>query len=153
MSVAKSVISALVGIAVGEGHISSIDQPISDYVRTTPGSAYDGVWIREVLQMSSGARWMKDYNDPVSDIYRLAAAMGNGGTLEEFVATMVRENEPGRICRYNSGDTQALGHLLVSATNRSITDYMQEKLVEPLGSVRRRIGLSTRRAWRSRSPG
>ena len=133
MSVAKSVISALVGIAVGEGHISSIDQPISDYVRATPGSAYDGVSIRDVLQMSSGARWNEDYNDPASDIYRLAAAMGNGGTLEEFVATMVRENEPGRICRYNSGDTQALGHLLVSATNRSITDYMQEKLVEPLG--------------------
>ncbi len=133
MSVAKSVISALVGIAVGEGHISSIDRPISDYVRATPGSAYDGVSIREVLQMSSGARWNEDYHDPDSDIYRLAAAMGEGGTLEAFVATMVRDSEPGRECRYNSGDTQALGQLLVSATNRSITDYMQEKLVEPLG--------------------
>jgi CubicO group peptidase (beta-lactamase class C family) len=133
MSVAKSVISALVGIAVDEGHISSIDQPISDYVRARPGSAYDGVSIREVLQMSSGARWHEDYHDPDSDIYRLAAAMGEGGTLEAFVATMVRDDEPGRVCRYNSGDTQALGQLLVSATNRSITDYMQEKLVEPLG--------------------
>jgi CubicO group peptidase (beta-lactamase class C family) len=133
MSVAKGVISALVGIAVSEGHISSIDRPISDYVRATLGSAYDGVSIRDVLQMSSGARWNEDYHDPDSDIYRLAAAMGEGGTLEAFVATMVRETEPGRVCRYNSGDTQALGQLLVSATNRSITDYMQEKLVEPLG--------------------
>jgi CubicO group peptidase (beta-lactamase class C family) len=133
MSVAKSVISALVGIAVDEGHISSIDQPIGDYIRVTPGSAYDGVSIKDVLQMSSGARWNEDYNDPASDIFRLAAAMGDGGTLEEFVATMVRDNEPGRICRYNSGDTQALGALLVGATGRSITDYMQERLVEPLG--------------------
>jgi CubicO group peptidase (beta-lactamase class C family) len=133
MSVAKSVISALVGIAVDEGHISSIDQPIGDYIRVTPGSACDGVSIKDVLQMSSGARWNEDYNDPASDIFRLAAAMGDGGTLEEFVATMVRDNEPGRICRYNSGDTQALGALLVGATGRSITDYMQEKLVEPLG--------------------
>lgn len=133
MSVAKSVISALVGIAVDEGHISSIEEPIGDYIRVTPGSAYDGVSIKDVLQMSSGARWNEDYNDPVSDIFRLAAAMGDGGTLEEFVATMVRDNEPGSVCRYNSGDTQALGALLVGATGRSITDYMQEKLVEPLG--------------------
>jgi CubicO group peptidase (beta-lactamase class C family) len=133
MSVAKSVISALVGIAVEEGHISSIDRPIGDYIRVTTGSAYDGIAIRDVLQMSSGARWNEDYNDPASDVYRLAAAMGGGGTLDDFVATMVRDNEPGRICRYNSGDTQALGALLVAATGRSITDYMQEKLVEPLG--------------------
>ncbi|WP_071288090.1 serine hydrolase domain-containing protein [Mycolicibacterium llatzerense] len=133
MSVAKSVISALVGIAVEDGHISSIDRPIGDYIRVTPGSAYDDVSIKDVLQMSSGARWNEDYNDAESDIFRLAAAMSEGGTLEEFVATMVRDNEPGNICRYNSGDTQALGALLVSATGRSITDYMQEKLVEPLG--------------------
>ncbi|MUL82262.1 MULTISPECIES: serine hydrolase [unclassified Mycolicibacterium] len=133
MSVAKSVISALVGIAVEEGHIASIEKPISDYIRVAPGSAYDGVSIKNVLQMSSGARWSEDYNDPGSDIFRLAAAMGAGGSLEEFVATMVRDIEPGRVCRYNSGDTQALGTLLVNTTNRSITDYMREKLVQPLG--------------------
>lgn len=94
-------------------------------MRVTPGSAYDGVSIKNVLQMSSGARWNEDYHDPTSDIYRLAAAMGDGGTLEEFVATMVRENEPGSACRYNSGGTQALGALLVSATKRTIADYMQ----------------------------
>ena len=54
-------------------------------------------------------------------------------THAEFVAGMVRESEPGTVCRYNSGDTQALGELLVHATGRSISDYMQEKLYEPLG--------------------
>lgn len=133
MSVAKSFISALVGIAVAEGHIKSIDDPISNYVPVEPGSAYDDVPIKQVLQMSSGARWNEDYHDPQSDVFRLNAAMAGVGTLDEFVAGVVREDEPGTICRYNSGDTQVLGSLIVRATNRSITDYMQEKLYEPLG--------------------
>lgn len=140
MSVAKSFISALVGIAVDEGHIGSIDEPISAYVPVENGSAYDGVSIKKVLQMSSGARWNEDYHDPTSDIYRLMAAMGAGGSLDEFVATMAPENKPGTVCRYNSGDTQALGALLVRATGRSITDYMQEKLYNPLG-------MNTRGHW------
>jgi CubicO group peptidase (beta-lactamase class C family) len=133
MSVAKSFISALVGIAISEGQIKSIDDAISDYVPVRPGSAYDGVSIRDVLQMSSGARWNEDYSDITSDIYRLNAAMAGFGTLDDFVANVPRETEPGTVCRYNSTDTQALGSLLVRATGRSITDYMQEKLYEPLG--------------------
>lgn len=133
-SVAKSFVSALVGIAVEEGHITSIDEPISSYVPVQPGSAYDGVSIKDVLQMSSGARWNEDYNDPASDIFQLnAATAGIGGTLDDFVARMVRESEPGTVCRYNSGETQILGALLARATNRSVADYMDEKLCEPLG--------------------
>jgi CubicO group peptidase (beta-lactamase class C family) len=54
--------------------IRSLDDPISDYITTAPGSAYDGVSIRNVLQMSSGARWNEDYSNPESDIFRLSAA-------------------------------------------------------------------------------
>ncbi|SHN45229.1 serine hydrolase domain-containing protein [Cryptosporangium aurantiacum] len=133
MSVAKSFVSALAGIAVAEGHITDINEPISDYVPVQPGSAYDQVSIRDVLRMSSGARWNEDYNDPKSDIFRLTAAMAGIGTLDEFVASMVRENPPGTVCRYNSGETQVLGALVARATGRSLTDYMREKLVEPLG--------------------
>lgn len=132
-SVAKSFISALVGIAIEEGFIGDIDDPISDYIPVSPESAYDGVAIRHVLQMSSGARWKEDYSDPESDIIRLGSVMAGISTLETFVANMVRENEPGTVCRYNSADTQALGSLLVHATNRPLSEYMQEKLVEPLG--------------------
>lgn len=132
-SVAKSFVSALVGIAIDEGHIGSIDEPISDYIRVNPGSAYEGVSIKAVLQMSSGARWNEDYNDPASDIYRLGAAMAGVSTLDDFVASMAPEAPAGTICRYNSGDTQALGTLLVRATGRSLADYMWEKLCDPLG--------------------
>lgn len=132
-SVAKSFISALVGIAVSEAAIRSIDDAISDYISVSPGSAYDGVSIRNILQMSSGARWNEDYADTTSDVHRLGAAMAGAMSLDEFVATMVAQSKPGTVCRYNSGDTQALGALLVKATGRSLTDYMHEKLVVPLG--------------------
>ncbi|MEV6559938.1 serine hydrolase [Nocardia sp. NPDC051756] len=135
MSVAKSFISALVGIAVAEGHIRGIEEPISAYVPVERGSAYDGVSIKHVLQMSSGARWNEDYSDPASDVARLNAASAGYGTYDELVATMTRAAEPGRVCRYSSADTQALGSLLVHATGRSITEYMREKLCEPLGST------------------
>lgn len=132
-SVAKSFVSALVGIAIEEGHIGSIDESISRYIDVEPGTAYDGTSIKHVLQMSSGARWNEDYGDPKSDINRFAAALSGRGTFAAFIASLPRENDPGVLCRYNSADTQALGSLLVNATGRSITSYMQEKLCEPLG--------------------
>jgi CubicO group peptidase (beta-lactamase class C family) len=133
MSVAKSFVSALVGIAVHEGHITSIDDPISDYIRTDSGSAYAGVAIRDVLQMSSGARWNEDYSDPTSDALRLGAAMSGNGNLEDFVAQTPPDRPPGTLCRYNSADTQALGLLVRSATRTSLASYMQDRLCEPLG--------------------
>ena len=132
-SVAKSFISALVGVAIEERLISSVDDPISDYATCLQGSAYDGVSIRNVLQMSSGARWNEDYSDPSADVHRLAEVMAGASTLEAFVSGMVRETDPGTICQYNSADTQALGLLLKYATGRTVTDFMQEKLFEPLG--------------------
>ena len=134
MSVAKSFTSALVGIAVQEGLIASIEDPISNYIRVEPGSAYDGVSIRSVLQMSSGARWHEDYSDPESDIARIGGACaGADGGLDNFIATMSRDVPPDTLCRYNSADTQALAALLRSVTGQSLSEFMQSRLVEPLG--------------------
>jgi CubicO group peptidase (beta-lactamase class C family) len=134
MSVAKSFTSALVGIAVQEGLIASIEEPISNYVRVEPGSAYDGVPIRSVLQMSSGARWHEDYSDPTSDVARIGAACaGLDGGLDHFIATMSTDVPPDTLCRYNSADTQALTALLRSATGGDLADFMQSRLIEPLG--------------------
>lgn len=130
-SVAKSFTSTLVGIAFEEGLIKSINDPISNYVPVQPGSAYDGVPIRTVMQMSSGARWNEDYSDPNNDVLRF----NNAPDTEKFLATMVRESEPDTVFRYNSAETQMLGYLLKYATGRTITNYMQEKLYEPLGMV------------------
>ena len=132
-SVGKSFVSALVGIAVDEGLITSIEQPITAYVPELKGSAYDGVRIKDVLQMSSGARWNEDYSDPDSDIMRYARVWASGASFDDFTATLVREREPGTYNYYNSTDTQALGMLLARATGRSLADYLEEKLWHPLG--------------------
>jgi len=132
-SVAKSFVSALIGIAMDEGLIGSVEEPITKYVPGLSDSAYDGVSIKNVLQMSSGARWNEDYSDANSDIHQLGSAMAGDSSLADFVGTIKQATEPGTLCQYNSADTQALGMLLVSVTGRSIADYMQEKLGIPLG--------------------
>ena len=132
-SVGKSFVSTLVGIAIDEGLIGSVEDAITDYVPELLGSAYDAVRIKDVLQMSSGARWNEDYSDTDSDIVRYARAFGSGGSLDEFTASLVREREPGTFNYYNSTDTQALGMLLVRATGKSLAAYAEEKLWKPLG--------------------
>jgi CubicO group peptidase (beta-lactamase class C family) len=134
-SVAKSFVSAAIGIALDEGLIKSIEQPVTDYVPALgiDGSAYAGVRIKDILQMSSGAGWNEDYSDPNSDIKRLARIRATGGAINEFPATLKRAREPGTFNHYNSANTQVLGMLLVAVTGRSIVDYVQERLWHPLG--------------------
>lgn len=132
-SVAKSFISTLIGIAVGEGCIQSIDDPINRYAPALDGSAYAGVSIRDVLQMSSRVRWNEDYSNPDAEIHKLSAVISGAQSADAFLASIERDRKPGTVCQYNSADTQALGSLLINATGRSITDYMQEKLCDPLG--------------------
>lgn len=133
MSVAKSVVSMLVGIALGDGQIVSLDDPITRYVPELAGSAYSDVRIKDALQMSSGVRWSEDYSDPTAEIFRLSEASGPGGSVDQFMTTTQRESPPGTRCVYNSADTQALSMLVAAATGKSLTGYLQEKLYTPLG--------------------
>lgn len=133
MSVAKSFLSAAIGIAIAEGHIASVEQPITEYVPELSESAYADVLIKDVLQMSSGASWNEDYSDINSDINRLGRIIALGGGLDDFVASISRAEQPGTRLQYNSADTQALGMLLTRATGHTVTDYLAEKLWQPLG--------------------
>lgn len=133
MSVAKSFVSAGIGIAVDQGYID-IEQSITYYVPELLGSAYEGVRVKDVLQMSSGAAWNEDYSDPDSDIQRMGRIIALGGSADEFVASLQREFDPGTVNRYNSTDTQALAMLLARATGRSIADFLDEYLWQPLGA-------------------
>ena len=134
MSVGKSFVSALIGIALDQGHIESIHDPVTIYMPQLKGSAYDGVSIKDILQMSSGASWNEDYGDPNSDINRSVRIFALGGSLDEFAASLTNENEPGTFNRYNSTDTQVLGMLLRETTGTSVTDFMQEMLWDPIGA-------------------
>lgn len=132
-SVAKSFISALLGIAIEEGKIKSIEEAITDYVPELIGSGYDGVRIKDILQMSSGVKFNEDYGDFYSDINRFSRATAFGTSLDEFSASLVREREPGTYNHYVSIDTQVLGMLLTRVTHKTLSEYLQEKIWQPLG--------------------
>jgi CubicO group peptidase (beta-lactamase class C family) len=132
-SVSKSFTSALVGIAIHDGKIAGIEDQITKYVPELKGSAYDGVRIKDALQMSSGARWNEDYSDSQSDVNRFGRAFALGGSLDAFAATLTRQLPPGTFNRYNSMDAQVLGMILRRTTGKTEADYLEEKLWSPLG--------------------
>ena len=133
MSVAKSFVSALMGIALEEACFSSVEDPITQYVPELKGSGYDGVRIKDILQMSSGVAWNEDYRDPESDIVRFARTWATGSSLDDCTRACTPELPPGTYNRYVSMDTQALGMLLVRTTGMSLSKYLEERVWQKLG--------------------
>lgn len=134
MSVSKSMASMLIGKALEDGHISSVDDPVTKYLPELSQSAYgDGVTIKQLLQMSSGVRWSEDLDDLNSDIVQSIVA-SLLGSLDEFAASMVREHKPGSYNRYASVNTQVLGMIIESATGESYQDYFEKQLWSKLGA-------------------
>lgn len=148
MSVAKSVTATLVGIAIRSGEIDSIDDAVVKYVPSLRGSAYEGVSIRHVLQMSSGVQWNEDYTDPNSDRRRMLEAQASqrpGGVLE-LLAALPRAAAPGTRWNYSTGETHVLGAILRAAVDRPLADYLSERLWS-------RIGTEMPANWWLESPG
>ncbi len=133
MSVSKSFVSCLVGVALAEGKITDLQDPVEKYAPELKGSGYEGVSLKNVLQMSSGIRFVEDYGDLKSDIVRLVGSFLTG-SINDFVATLPNELKPGTFNRYVSADTQVLSMVLTGATKKSLTEYMQEKLWSRLGA-------------------
>ena len=121
------------GVAVHDGTIASIEDPITKYLPELAGSAYDGPRIKDALQMSSGASWNEDYSNSGSDVNRFGRTFALGGSLDAFVSTLTREHVPGSFNRYNSMDAQVLGMIIRRITGKSEAEYLQEKLWSPLG--------------------
>ncbi len=133
-SVAKSFLSALVGVLLDEGAIPSIDVPVTQYAPLLIGSAYDGATLRDVLQMQSGVRFDEDYLAFNSDINRMGRILALGGSMDAFAAGLKeRDNPPGTKWQYVSIDTHVVGMVVRGATGRSIPDLMAEKIIGPLG--------------------
>jgi CubicO group peptidase (beta-lactamase class C family) len=131
-SVAKSFLSAMIGIAVNDGLIN-INEPITKYLPEFNGTGYEGVRVKDILQMSSGVRFNEDYGDYNSDINRFGRAISMGTSMKEFALTLTNEKTPGTFNHYVSIDTQMLAMLLQEVTQISVTDYLQEKIWNPLG--------------------
>lgn len=132
-SVAKSFISALIAIALEERKIDSIGDPITNYLPELEDTGYDGVRIKDILQMSSGVGFNEDYADPASDINRFSRTIALGGSMAKFAATLERAREPGSYHHYVSIDTQVLGMLLTRVTGMSLASYLEQKIWRPIG--------------------
>jgi len=141
-SVAKSFLSAIFGVAVNDGLIPDLNQPVTDYVPELKGSGYDGVSIKNVLQMSSGVYFNEDYGDFDSDINRFGRTMALGGSFDDFAASLTSDRAQGTYMHYVSLDTHVLGMVLRAATGRSIVDYFDEKLWSKLGTEKDAIYLT-----------
>ncbi len=133
-SMAKSVLSALFGVVMAEGHIASLDDQVVKYAPQLIGSAYDGATIRHVLNMASGVRFNEDYMDFYSDINKMGRVLALGGSLDDFAAGLtVRDAEPGTAWHYVSIDTHVIGMVIRGATGRSVADLLGEKILQPMG--------------------
>lgn len=133
-SIAKSFLSALVGIAVDEGAIESMDDPVTKYAPDLAGSAYEEASLRQVAMMTSGVAFNEDYIDRFSDINMMGYELGLGGSLDRFSARITDiAGAPGENWRYVSIDTHVLGMALRGATGQTVADYIAEKLWSKIG--------------------
>jgi hypothetical protein len=129
-SMAKSVASTLVGAALVDGLISSVDDPVVRYVPALRGSAYEGVSIRQLLTMSSGVRWDETYTDPKSDRRKMLELQINGkpGDLLRYMGSLPRAAPPGAVWNYSTGETFVIGAVLEGAIHRPLSDYLSQKI-------------------------
>jgi CubicO group peptidase (beta-lactamase class C family) len=134
-SVAKSFTSTLVGAAIKDGYIKSIEDKVSAYIPDLKGSAYDDVTIRQLLTMTSGVKWNEDYADPKSDValFNQHKAKDGMDVTVSYMRTLPREAPAGTKWVYKTGETNLIGVLVSSATGKKLSDYLSEKVWVPFG--------------------
>ena len=134
-SMSKSFVSALTGLALESGEIESIDDPVTKYTPMLKGSAYDGVPLRDVLNMASGIEFDENYLDPGSDINQMGTVLALGGSLDEFAAEQINiARPPGTAWQYCSIDTHVVSMVLRAATGKTLQEYFVEKLWSKIGA-------------------
>jgi CubicO group peptidase (beta-lactamase class C family) len=134
-SIAKSFTSTLVGAAIKDGFIKSLDDKVSRYIPDLKGSAYDDVSVAQLLTMSSGVRWNEDYEDPKSDVAMFNNAEPDKGmdATVSYMRKLPRAHPPGAVWHYNTGETNLIGVLVSSAVKKPLSIYLEEKIWKPAG--------------------
>ena len=130
MSVVKSITATLIGMAIQDGYIKSIDDPIVNYLPELKGSSYDGVTVKHILQMASGVAWNETYTDPTSDRRKLLEIQleQKPGEALKLMASLPRAGEPGTVWNYSTGETQVAGALVKAAVGKPVSEYLSEKI-------------------------
>lgn len=134
-SMAKSMTSVLVGAALRDGHIRSMDDRVSEYIPELKGSAYDDVTLRQLLTMTSGVRWNEDYADPQSDVNLFNKHSPEEGVdaLVSYLRRLPRAVPAGTRWNYSTGETNLVGVLVSRATKKPLATYLSEKVWVPAG--------------------
>ncbi len=137
-SIAKSITSTLVGAAIKDGYIRSLDHSVTRYIKALHGSAYDEVTVRQLLTMTSGVRWNEDYTDVNSDVARMYAQPPDPGfdMTVSYVRKLPREAAPGTKWVYKTSETNLVGVLVSEATGKHLADYLSEKIWRAYGMER-----------------
>jgi CubicO group peptidase (beta-lactamase class C family) len=134
-SVAKSFTSTLVGVAIKDGFIKSIDDKVSYYIPDLEGSVYDDVSVKQLLTMTSGVKWNEDYEDKNSDVARFNEHKAEPGVdvTVSYMRMLTREVPAGSKWAYKTGETNLIGVLVSSATQKKLSDYLSEKVWSSFG--------------------
>jgi CubicO group peptidase (beta-lactamase class C family) len=128
-SMAKSITSILIGCAIDDKLIKSVNEPITNYIPELKENDFDKVTIENLLQMTSGIKFNESYINPFGD----AATFYYGTNLRKAIKKMKLEIEPGERFAYSSGSSQLLGLVLERALkNKTISSYLEEKIWQPL---------------------
>lgn len=135
MSVVKSMLATLVGVAIHEGAINSIDDLVIEYLPELKETAYDGVSIRYLLQMSSGVGWNEAYSNSHSDRRAMLEAQisQKSGAIMDVMSELKRVSQPGTRWNYSTGETQVVAALLSAAVKTSLAEYLSVKIWQPYG--------------------
>jgi CubicO group peptidase (beta-lactamase class C family) len=133
-SMQKSIVSVLIGVALGEGKIQSVNDPVVRYLPYLASSGYKDVTIKNLLQMSSGVKFDEAYLSPESEIGRLGNALLLGTeSFRDFAASIKPKLKPGTQFEYQSVNTEVLGLLLEQVTGKPLHKYIEEKLWRKIG--------------------
>jgi len=116
-----------------DGTISSLDDPVTKYVKGLRGGAYEGVTVRNVLQMASGVKWDETYTDPNSRKLLEVQLKQEPSSVLRFMSVLGRAGAPGTIWNYNTGETFVVGAVVEAATGKPLAAYLTEKIWVPWG--------------------
>ncbi|MCC8194441.1 MAG: beta-lactamase family protein [Deltaproteobacteria bacterium] len=144
-SMAKSLTGLLVGAAIADGRIKSLDDRVADYLPELARGAYAPVTIRQLLTMTSGVAWNENYRDAKSDVAKLAdLASGTERNFLAYMASRPRKAPPGTVFTYSTGEAGIIGHLVRRATGKNLAVYMAEKIWSRLGMERDAVWITDR---------
>ncbi|MCF8068308.1 MAG: beta-lactamase family protein [Desulfobacterales bacterium] len=134
-SVGKSITGTLVGMAIGDGYIKSVNDLLVKFLPSYKGSGYDGVTVKQALQMSSGVRFVEEYAGGESEFSRFFdnCLINRTESFSQLMSSLQRKHEPGSVFNYSTGESTVLGDLVNKATGKTLSGYLSEKIWSKIG--------------------